>query len=343
MSESATSTEGTAPANAGAVLRRSFQAARAFVGSGDGARRSDSPRIIETAAPAALRRAIGRPSDRTLLRASAWGMVVFATLFLGLLLHLFVLSGLAEHRSQSILFSKFRAELALGTAPIGQVDAYGSLLKQGAPVALLSIPSLGIKDTVVEGTSGRTLLDGPGHRRDTPLPGQSGISVVYGRQTAYGGPFAKVGHLKIGDTITTTTGQGEASYQVTDIRHAGDKAPVLPATAGRLTLVTADGPPLMAGAVTRVDAALVGKVFPTPQAVLRPGTLTPAENALASDPSGWLLLFGWGELALLVVVGVVVALRRWGRWHTWIVGMPLALLVGVEMAKQIVVVMPNLY
>jgi LPXTG-site transpeptidase (sortase) family protein len=343
LSESATSTASTVPAKAGAVLRRSLHTFKSLGGSGGGERRSPG-RVIETAAPADLRRAIGRPSDRTLLRASGWAMVVFATLVVGLALHLFVLSNLAEHRSQSVLFNKFRGELTFGTAPIGQVDANGALLKLGAPVAILSIPSLGVKDTVVEGTTGRALLAGPGHRRDTPLPGQQGVSVLYGRQASYGGPFAKISHLKAGDEIVTTTGQGKAAYRVTDVRYAGDKAPALASpTAGALTLVTAHGTPLIAGAVIRVDAKLVGTAFPTPQPVLRPGTLQPSEDALASDPSGWLMLFLWGEAALVVAVGVVIALRRWGRWHTWIVGVPLAILVGVEIAKQIVVVLPNLY
>jgi sortase A len=309
-----------------------------------GARRSRTPRFIDTSAPPDLRRAIGRPSDVTLLRVSGWAMIVFASLFVGLVLHIFVLSNLAEHRAQGILYSQFRHDLAFGTAPIGQVGTGGDLLAPGTPVAVLSIPSLGIKDTVVEGSSGRTLLDGPGHRRDTPLPGQSGISVVYGRATAYGGPFGSIDELEAGDQILTTTGQGKATYQVIGVRRAGDQAPELAAAdAGRLTLVSADGPPLMAGAVTRVDAALVGKTFPTPQAVLRPGTLEPAEDALASDPSGWIPLLLWAELAVLVAVGVIWALRRWGRWHTWIVGVPVALLIGIEMAKQITVVLPNLY
>ncbi|HET6153728.1 MAG TPA: sortase [Marmoricola sp.] len=325
------------------MLRRSLESFKNLRSPGGGQRRSPG-RVIDTAAPADLRRAIGRPSDRTLLRASGWAMVVFAMLVVGLALHLLVLSNLAEHRSQSVLFNKFRGELAFGTAPIGQVDANGALLKLGSPVAIISIPSLGMKQTIVEGTTGRTLLDGPGHRRDTPLPGQEGVSVVYGRQASYGGPFGKLGNLKAGATITTTTGQGKATFQVTDVRYAGEKAPTLAsATAGGLTLVTAHGTPFIAGAVIRVDAKLVGTAFATPQPVLRPGTLQPSEDALASDPSGWLMLFLWGEGALLVAVGVIIALRRWGRWHTWIVGVPLALLVGVEIAKQIVVVMPNLY
>ena len=271
-------------------------------------------------------------------------MVVFAALFIGFVFHLAVFSNLAEHRSQSMLFNTFRGELALGTAPIGQVDSNGALLKPGDPVSLLSIPSLGINATVVEGTTGRTLLDGPGHRRDTPLPGQQGISVIYGRQAAYGGPFGDIASLKIGSTIATTTGQGAATFRIVDIRHAGDKAPALAsATAGRLTLVTSSGTPFLSGSVVRVDADLVGKAFPTPQPVLRLGSVSSAEDPMSSDPSGWLQLFLWGELALAVTVGVVIAYRRWGTWHTWIVGLPLALLIGTEMAKQVVIVLPNLY
>lgn len=320
MTEFATTERDTVPASAGAVSRRSDS------------RQAD------------LRRAIPRPSDRTLLRISGWAMVVFAALFIGFVFHLAVFSNLAEHRSQSMLYNSFRSELAFGTAPIGQVDSNGALLRPGAPVALLSIPSLGMTDTVVEGTTGRALLDGPGHRRDTPLPGQQGVSVVYGRQAAYGGPFGDIANLKVGATITTTTGQGQATFRVIDIRYAGDKAPALASsTASRLTLVTASGTPFLSGAVVRVDADLVGKAFPTPVPVLRPGSQSAAEDPMSSDPSGWLQLFLWGEAALIVTVGVVFAYRRWGTWHTWIVGLPLALLIGTEMAKQVVIVLPNLY
>ncbi|MGN6161300.1 MAG: sortase [Marmoricola sp.] len=300
-------------------------------------RRSDSRQ-------AELRRAIALPSDQTLLRVSGWAMVLFAALFVGFVFHLAVFSNLAEHRSQTMLYNSFRSELAFGTAPIGQVDSNGAVLRQGAPVALLAIPSLGITDTVVEGTAGRVLLDGPGHRRDTPLPGQQGISVIYGRQASYGGPFADIAKLKAGATISTTTGQGQATYRVVDVRHAGDKAPALASpSAGRLTLVTADGTPFLSGSVVRVDADLVGKAFPAPQPVLLPGSLSPAEDPLASDSSGWLQLFLWGELAIIVTAAVAFALRRWGTWHAWIVGIPLILLIGTEMAKQLVIVFPNLY
>lgn len=324
----------TVPAKAGAVFRRSLQRVEKVLPQGP----------VHTAAPADLRRAIPRPSDQTLLRISGWTMAGVAALVIGFVFHLVVISAFAESRSQSMLFNQFRSELAAGTAPVGQVDANGRLLAMGAPVAVLSIPSLHQHWTVVEGTTSRALLNGPGHRRDTPLPGQQGVSVVYGRQAAYGGPFGSLGNLRIGDEITSVTGQGKATYQVTGFRRAGDRAPVVAsAKDGRLTLVFASGPPLMSGSVTRVDAKLVGTAFPAPQPVMRLGSLTPAESPLASDPSGWLPMFMLVELAVIAVLLILLALRRWGRWHAWIVAFPVLLIIGAELAKQVVVVLPNLY
>lgn len=334
LSNTATTTRSTVPAKAGAVFRRSLRRVERALPQGP----------IQTAAPADLRRALTRPSDQTLLRVSGWTMAGVATLVVGFLFHLVVVSAFAESRSQSMLFNQFRAELAAGTAPVGQVSTDGSLLKIGAPVATLSIPALDAHDTVVEGTSSRALLNGPGHRRDTPLPGQQGVSVVYGRQAAYGGPFGDLSRLRIGDKITTVTGQGKAEYEVSGVRHAGDRAPVLASPKdGRLTLVFAAGTPFLGGDVTRVDAKLVGTAQPAPQPVLKLGSLTPAEDPLASDPSGWLPMLMLAELAVAAIVLILLALRRWGKWHTWVVAVPVLLIVGAELAKQVVVVLPNLY
>lgn len=326
------STWNTAPAKAGAVFRRLARAAAEFGPKGD------------TAAPADLRRALPLPSERTLLRISGWAMILFVVLIAGFGTHLTLVSHLSEERSQRQLFDQFRAELAGGTAPVGQADIRGRLLEVGTPVAQLAIPVLGITQTVVEGTTSRTLLDGPGHRRDTPLPGQQGASVIYGRQAAYAGPFRDIDKLRVGDEITTTTGQGTAKYKVSAIRLAGDKvAPLSSTKAARLTLVSATGTVFSAGEVVRVDADLVGTAQAAPQPVLRPGSLTKAEDPLASDPSGWLPLFLLLELAILVGVLLVWSLRRWGRWHTWIVAVPVVLALGAEIAQQTVVVLPNLY
>ncbi|GAB7007083.1 sortase [Nocardioides sp. AN3] len=298
---------------------------------------------LDTSAPSDLRRAVPLPSETTMLRVSGWAMMLFVVLLAGFVAHLTLMSHLAEQRSQRLLYGQFRADLAGGTAPVGQVDVNGALLRPGMPVALLRIPALGLTQTVVEGTSSRTLLDGPGHRRDTPLPGQQGVSVVYGRQAAYGGPFRAIARLVPGDRITTVTGQGTATYQVSAVRRAGAKVAALPAKAGRLTLVTSAGSIFSSDRVVRVDADLVGIAKPAPQPVLRLGSLSRAEDPLGTDPSGWLPLFLLLELAIAAGAGLLWSLRRWGRWHTWIVAAPVVLALGAQIAKQVVVVLPNLY
>jgi LPXTG-site transpeptidase (sortase) family protein len=341
-SDQASSHWSTAPAQAGAVLRRAAPVLRALRVAPR--RTFDRLAAVDTSAPPDLRRAVPLPTETTLLRASGWAMMLVVVLLAGLVTHLTLVSHLAEQRSQRILFDRFRADLAGGTAPVGQVDVHGALLTPGTPVALLEIPALGLTQTIVEGTSSRALLDGPGHRRDTPLPGQQGVSVVYGRQTAYGGPFGSIGTLRRGDRITTVTGQGRATYEVSAVRHAGDRVSPLPAaTGGRLTLVTAAGSPFSSDRVVRVDADLVGEAQPTPQPVLRIGSLTASEDPLGTDPSGWLPLFLLLQLAALAGVLLVWSLRRWGRWHTWIVAVPVVLALGAQIAKQVVVVLPNLY
>ncbi len=135
----------------------------------------------------------------------------------------------------------------MGTAPNGPTQPNNSaqLLPMGAPVAVLSIPAIGLRTVILQGTTSSVLEDGPGHLRDTVMPGQAGVSVILGRQTAYGGPFGGLASLVPGDSIKVVTGQTVASYKVIDLRRAGDPLPPTLATgAGRMILVTADGAPL---------------------------------------------------------------------------------------------------
>ena len=189
-------------------------------------------------------------------------MLVLSLLAGWFLLQLLVLSGLAQDRSQQVLRADLREQLATQTA------ATGGAIAPGTPVALLSIPTLGLQQVVVEGTASGDLMLGPGHRRDTVLPGQAGVSILYGRSAGYGAPFRTVTLLQAGDGITVTTAQGERVYRVDGVRREGDPVPTPPAAGGgRLTLVTAEGVgPLAAimpsGAVyvdaTRVDDAAIG-------------------------------------------------------------------------------------
>ncbi|MFJ9633634.1 sortase [Streptomyces sp. NPDC101175] len=271
------------------------------------------------------------------------GLLSLAALLLGITAQLLVFSGAQEHSAQHAAFDELRGQLALGTAPVSQTDQQGRLLAPGTPVALIRVPSLGLSQVVLEGTDSTVLADGPGHRRDTPFPGQSGTSVLMGRAAAYGGPFGRLAELRAGAAFTVTTGQGTAHYQVTDVRRAGDPAPdPLAAGKGRLVLVTATGPHFMPSGVLRVDADLVSTAFQTPAAVIRSGTLPGAEEPLARpDGVPWPLVM-WLQALLLAAVAAVWAWHRWGRHQTWIVFAPLVAVLGLQVATRTTELLPNL-
>ncbi|MCI3274862.1 sortase [Streptomyces cylindrosporus] len=271
------------------------------------------------------------------------GLLSLAALLLGITAQLLVVSGVQEHSAQHAAFDELRGRLALGTAPVAQTDQDGKLLAPGTPVAIVDIPRLGMSQVVLEGTDSSVLTDGPGHRRDTPMPGQAGTSVLMGRAAAYGGPFGKLGSLAEGDRFTVITGQGKATYQVIDVRRAGDQAPApIAAGKGRLVLVTATGPRFMPAGVLRVDADLVSAPFQTPAAVIRSGTLPGSEEPLAR-PSGvpWPLVM-WLQALLLAAVAAVWAWHRWGRHQTWIVFAPVVLVLGLQVATRMTELLPNL-
>ncbi|MBK3569624.1 MULTISPECIES: sortase [unclassified Streptomyces] len=271
------------------------------------------------------------------------GLLSLAALLLGITAQLLVFSGAQEHSAQHASFDELRGQLALGTAPVSQTDQRGKLLAPGTPVALIRVPSLGLSQVVLEGTDSTVLTDGPGHRRDTPLPGQSGTSVLMGRAAAYGGPFGRLAELRAGVMFTVTTGQGTARYQVADVRRAGDPAPAaLAAGKGRLVLVTATGPHFMPSGVLRVDADLVSTAFQTPAAVIRSGTLPDSEEPLARpDGVPWPLVM-WLQALLLAAVAAVWAWHRWGRHQTWIVFAPLVAVLGLQVATRTTELLPNL-
>ena len=146
-----------------------------------------------------------------------------------------------------------------------------------------TIPSIGLEQVVVEGTASGDLLVGPGHRRDTALPGQVGTSVVYGRAATYGGPFADLTELQAGDKIEVDVGQGRKVFRVSGVRRAGDPLPQPPADgAARLTLVTAEGSgrlgALAPESVVYVDAD-AKKGFPAPAG--RPPAVPESEQSMA--------------------------------------------------------------
>ncbi|GAA2184584.1 sortase [Brooklawnia cerclae] len=271
------------------------------------------------------------------------GVTLLALLALFLFLNVTVLSQIQHAVAQVELRSQFTEQLAEGTAPVSEGDFEDVLLTDGDPVARIEIPAIGVDELVVEGTSATVLTKGPGHRRDTNLPGQSGVSVIMGRSAAYGGPFARLQQLEPGDQISVVTGQGEHIYEVIGVRYAGDTAPAaVTAGHGRLILETARGAPFVPSGIVRVDANLVSEVQTPGQRDTLYRSLSPEQKEMAGDTrTVWALVFAL-QFLIVAEIGAAWSLRRMGRAKTWLVFAPVILLAGLLVADQLTRMLPNL-
>ncbi|TQK69939.1 sortase [Nocardioides sp. SLBN-35] len=263
-------------------------------------------------------------------------MAALVTLWMAL--QLLVLGGVAQERSQSLLYDEFRAEVAAATASVGPVT------EPGAPVALIQVPRLGLQQVVVEGTASGDLLAGPGHLRNTVLPGQAGASVVFGRAATYGSPFRDLDRLEPGDRIEVTVAQGRVAFTVRAVRRSGDPLPQpLAAGRARLTLVTAEGHgrlrAIAPGEALYVDAE-ADSAFPAPSGL--PPTVPEPEKPMGTDTGVLPLLALDLALLLALTLGVIAARQRWSLVHVWVVATPLAIALAWVTTDGVMRLLPNL-
>jgi sortase A len=247
-----------------------------------------------------------------------------------------VLGSVQEHRSQHLLNATFRGQYAEGTVPTGGRIAHG------AAVAMLQVPRLGARHLmVVEGTTSRDLEAGPGHRRDTPLPGQEGTSYIMGRSRTFGAPFARLGALKKGDPITVQTGEGTFTYNVDAVRRPGDSLTPFDAGTARLTLVTSESIKGRARQVLYVDATLKGKALPPSTG--RPSSIPVAEKQLQGDRRALIAVVAWLAALLLVAAVGSWGRSRWGRRQAVLVGLPVLVASLWGVAEAATHLLPNLF
>ncbi|MCX4729937.1 sortase [Streptomyces sp. NBC_01363] len=286
-----------------------------------------------------------RPPARPGLALAGAALCVLAAVLLGFAADLTVVGHLQHARDQQTGYAELRRQLALGTAPVGQRTYDDKPLSPGAPVALLRIPALGLREVVGEGTTSGVLMSGPGHRRDTPMPGQAGTSVIMGRQWGYGSPFNGLSKLPAGSRIEVTTGQGKAVYTVSAVRRSGDRLPAPAGARGRLTLMTASGSPYTPAGVLYVDAELTTPVQPSPPRYVRLGWIGPAEEALGGESGeggAWLAVFLRSQALLAAALLAVWLHRVWGSWQTWITAGPVLAALGLAVATAVTRLLPNL-
>ena len=314
------------------------------------------PIAAPDASPAPARPPVGNAHGFATWVLAAVGVLALWSFFFAV-----VLSGFQEKRAQAEDYACFRESLSRQVAPVGAArkkcdfDASAALtsssdsppppapISPGTPVALLESPSLGLKDVVVtEGTASGDLKRGPGHRRDTVLPGELGTSVIYGRSTLFGAPFKKLHSARAGDVITVTDGVGKSTYVVDRVRRVGDPAPVDDGAA-RLTLVTATGGTLANGYTPSgplyVDATLKGTGLVAPAG--RPASVPASEDVLRGDTSNLFQLVLWLQLLVLVAGGVTWLASRWGAWQTYLVGAPALVAALWAVSQSAVELLPN--
>ena len=270
---------------------------------------------------------------KPVVQAIGAGVMILGVLVLGLYVYIYGLSGLTEQRSQSELYKTYAEQLAEATAPTG-----APAISEGAPVAILSIPALDIRDmVVVEGTSANDLTHGPGHLPTSPLPGQYGVSVIYGRNTTYGAPFAHLMRLQRGDKITVTTGQGIATYYVESFGNTDHPAP--DPTSNRLELITGASTDFPSSWV-QVSADLWSPPQSTPTSW--PG-ITAQEQPLAGNPGALLPLVLWSQALLLMSIAASLAARFWSPWAALLCAAPAVLALMWTVYENTSLLLPNLY
>lgn len=282
-------------------------------------------------APADRRPSSWARTQRPVLRGVGLGLLLLAIFVLGFAGYLYGLSGVQESRSQAELYTRLQGELANEVAPLGPTTP-------GTPIAVLDIPSIGIHNmVVVEGTSAENLTLGPGHRRDSPFPGQAGLCQIYGRRATFGAPFARLAQLLPGDIIRVITGQGESLYAVAAFGGSG-KMIVDPAP-NRLILLTASSP-VVPAYYTYVDARLISTARPgRPPARV----ISTQELPMAGSRGALVLTAVWALALALVAAGGTLAAIWWSPWPAYLAAVPLAIAVLWNLYQSLAVLLPNVF
>jgi len=128
----------------------------------------------------------------------------------------------------------------------------------GAAVGRISIPSIGARFVLVNGTETNTLKKGPGIYPQTPFPGAAGTTAIAGHRTTYLAPFRHIDRLRPGQRIRIRMPYAELTYAVerTRIVEPTDVRVIRRVGYDRLVLTACD-PPFSAAKRIVVFARLV--------------------------------------------------------------------------------------
>jgi sortase A len=97
-------------------------------------------------------------------------------------------------------------------------DRFVPHLQEGHAFGRIQIDRIGLNIVVVQGTDTASLEKGPGHYRNTSIPGQPGTVAIAGHRTTYLAPFRHIDEIRNGDEIRLEMPYSAFTYTVQ--RHA---------------------------------------------------------------------------------------------------------------------------
>jgi sortase A len=136
-------------------------------------------------------------------------------------------------------------------------DRFEPHLQEGHAIGRIKIDRIGLSIVVIQGTDTASLEKGPGHYRNTPIPGQPGTVAIAGHRTTYLAPFRHIDDIQDGDDIRIEMPYAAFTYTVEkhEIVDPSDVGIIKPVGYDRLVL-TACHPPYSAAQRYAVFAKL---------------------------------------------------------------------------------------
>lgn len=275
-------------------------------------------------------------SENTDLRLRVrWGAGILLFLVVGLFIYSKVFTPMSEGRAQTLLEKEFVPALLNGIAPVGYP------IESGTSVALLEVKDIDLRRVVIEGTKAEDLAKGPGHLVGSAIPGQPGTSAILGRSTTYGSAFDRIDELKAGQEIVITTAQGEHTYEIVDstVRSANDSAAFI-GERNMLLLITGVGGSSPDKRLV-VRALLTSPVFFAGASAVDVQTST-AELGLEGSTQSPIQLVIWLFLLMFLLIVLVPISQRIGARVTWLLAVPLLLVIATQVWRNASLLYPSI-
>jgi sortase A len=249
-------------------------------------------------------------------------------------------TNLQESRSQRSLSRQFERALedaaskpSTGSGPTATTEP-PLPPPTGEGVAIIEIPKIGVRKTVVQGVGVPDLKRGPGHYPDTPMPGQVGNAAIAGHRTTYGAPFYRLNELSVGDEIRIRTLQGQFTYEVTSTQTVRPtQLEVLKQTPDATLTLTTCNPRFSARQRLVVQAQLVDDPAPSPTttttAAPRSGEPTKPkpvkQPGLSGDSEARTPTIVWAIVTALLAIAAWLVHRQWRHWWVYLAAAPIVL------------------